>query len=108
MNGTNELLRAILKMDEEERLRTQATEEYRRKAQTDRSQAARQQEEAIMAQMRTQVDQFAASERERASQQLEQLEQRKQQVLAEMEACRDQNLDTWVKTITSRVLDREA
>ena len=27
MNGTNELLRAILKIDEEERARTQATEE---------------------------------------------------------------------------------
>ena len=34
MNATNELLRAILKMDEEERLLTQATEEYRRGAQT--------------------------------------------------------------------------
>lgn len=32
MNGTNELLRAILKIDEEERARTQATEEYRQKA----------------------------------------------------------------------------
>ena len=44
MNATNELLRAILKMDEEERLRTQATEEYRRGAQTRLTEAARSQE----------------------------------------------------------------
>ena len=47
MNTTNELLRAILKMDEEERLRTQATEEYRRGAQTRLTEAARSQEAEI-------------------------------------------------------------
>ena len=63
MNATNELLRAILKMDEEERLRTQATEEYRRGAQTRLTEAARTQEAEIMAAMRTRVDAFSAGEK---------------------------------------------
>lgn len=82
MNATNELLRAILKMDEEERLRTQATEEYRRGAQTRLTEAARNQEAEIMAAMHTRVDAFSAGEKNRADERLAKLEAGKQQALS--------------------------
>ena len=96
MNATNELLRAILKMDEEERLRTQATE------------AARNQEAEIMAAMHTRVDAFSAGEKSRADERLAKLEAGKQQALSRMEQLRADKREEWVKTITDRVLGREA
>lgn len=108
MNTTNELLRAILKMDEEERLRTQATEEYRRGAQTRLTEAARSQEAEIMAAMRTRMDAFSAREQARADERLAKLEAGKQQALSRMEQLRADKREEWVKTITDRVLGREA
>lgn len=108
MNATNELLRAILKMDEEERLRTQATEEYRRGTQTRLTEAARNQEAEIMAAMRTRVDAFSAREQARADERLAKLEAGKQQALSRMEQLRADKREEWVKTITDRVLGREA
>ena len=108
MNSTNELLRAILKMDEEERLRTQATEEYRRGAQTRLTEAARTQENEIMAAMRARVEEFSAGEQTRANDRLNRLEAGKQQALSRMEQLRADKREEWVKTITDRVLGREA
>lgn len=108
MNATNELLRAILKMDEEERLRTQATEEYRRGAQIRLTEAARNQEAEIMAAMHTRVDAFSAGEKSRADERLAKLEAGKQQALSRMEQLRADKREEWVKNITDRVLGREA
>lgn len=106
MNGTNELLRAILKIDEEERARTQATEDYRQKAQTDRIAGAKQLEEEAMQQMRREVEAFGVTENERAQKELGAQQQRKQQIIRELEQQLSKNKDTWVKTITARVLGR--
>lgn len=108
MNSTNELLRAILKMDEEERQRTQATEEYRRSAQTRLAEDAHTQEEEIMAAMRDRVKTFTDGEQARADERLARLEAGKQQALTRMEQLRADKREEWVKTITDRVLGREA
>ena len=105
MNGTNELLRAILKIDEEERARTQATEDYRQKAQTDRSARAKQLEEEAMRRMREDVEAFGAvhlnAEQPHADQQ-----QRKEQILRKLDQQLVKNKSAWVETITARVLGR--
>ena len=85
MNGTNELLRAILKIDEEERARTQATEEYRQKAQADKAAKAKQMEEQAMEDMRHDVDEFAQAEKARAEGELAAQAKRKQQILDQLD-----------------------
>ena len=100
MNGTNELLRAILKIDEEERARTQATEEYRQKAQADK--AAK--EEQAMEDMRHDVDEFAQAEKARAEGELAAQAKRKQQILDQLDQQLQKNKDAWVDTILTRVL----
>ena len=85
MNGTNELLRAILKIDEEERARTQATEEYRQKAQADKAAKAKQMEEQAMEDMRRDVDEFAQAEKTRAEGELAAQAKRKQQILDQLD-----------------------
>ena len=94
MNGTNELLRAILKIDEEERARTQATEEYRQKAQADKAAKA----------MRHDVDEFAQAEKARAEGELAAQAKRKQQILDQLDQQLQKNKDAWVDTILTRVL----
>ena len=89
MNGTNELLRAILKIDEEERVRTQATEEYRQKAQADKAAKAKQLEEQAMEDMRRDVDAFAQAEKERAEGELAAQAKRKQQILDQLDQQED-------------------
>ena len=106
MNGTNELLRAILKIDEEERARTQATEDYRQKAQTDRSARAKQLEEEAMRRMREDVEAFGAGENERAQKELAGQQQRKEQILRKLDQQLVKNKSAWVDTITARVLGR--
>ena len=106
MNGTNELLRAILKIDEEERARTQATEDYRQKAQTDRSARAKQLEEEAMRRMREDVEAFGAGENERAQKELAGQQQRKEQILRKLDQQLVKNKSAWVETITARVLGR--
>lgn len=106
MNGTNELLRAILKIDEEERARTQATEDYRQKAQADRSARAKELEEEAMRQMRKDVEAFGAAENERAQKELAGQQQRKEQILRELDQQLAKNKDAWVGAITARVLGR--
>lgn len=104
MNGTNELLRAILKIDEEERVRTQATEEYRQKAQADKAAKAKQLEEQAMEDMRREVDAFAKAEKERAEGELAAQAKRKQQILDQLDQQLKKNQDAWVDTILTRVL----
>ena len=104
MNGTNELLRAILKIDEEERARTQATEEYRQKAQADKAAQAKQMEEKAMEDMRRDVDAFAQAEKNRAEGELAAQAKRKQQILGQLDQQLQQNKDAWVETILTRVL----
>ena len=104
MNGTNELLRAILKIDEEERARTQATEEYRQKAQADKAAKAKQMEEQAMEDMRHDVDEFAQAEKARAEGELAAQAKRKQQILDQLDQQLQKNKDAWVDTILTRVL----
>ena len=104
MNGTNELLRAILKIDEEERARTQATEEYRQKAQADKAAKAKQMEEQAMEDMRHDVDEFAQAEKARAEGELAAQAKRKQQTLAQRDQQLQKNKDAWADTILTRVL----
>ncbi len=104
MNGTNELLRAILKIDEEERARTQATEEYRQKAQADKAAQAKQMEEKAMEDMRRDVDAFAQAEKNRAEGELAAQAKRKQQILDQLDQQLQKNKDAWVDTILTRVL----
>lgn len=106
MNGTNELLRAILKIDEEERARTQATEDYRQKAQAERSARAKQLEEEAMRSMREDVEAFGAKENERAQKELAGQQQRKEQILRQLDDQLAKNKDAWVAAITARVLGR--
>ena len=104
MNGTNELLRAILKIDEEERARTQATEEYRQKAQADKAAKAKQMEEQAMEDMRRDVVEFAQAEKTRAEGELAAQAKRKQQILDQLDQQLQKNKDAWVDTILTRVL----
>lgn len=104
MNGTNELLRAILKIDEEERARTQATEEYRQKAQADKAAKAKQMEEQAMEDMRHDVDEFAQAEKARAEGELAAQAKRKQQILDQLDQQLQKNKDAWVDTILTQVL----
>lgn len=106
MNGANELLRAILKVDEEERARTQATEEYRQKAHANRSAVTKQLNEQAMAQMHQNVEAFAKTENERAQHEKTALEQRKTEIIAQLEHQAKENKQTWVDTIASRVIGR--
>ena len=104
MNGTNELLRAILKVDGEERARTQATEKYRQKATSERAAKAKEIEDEAMAQMHAEVEQFSKEEQARADRELAAQEKRKQQVLAGLDQQLAKNRDAWVETIMARVL----
>lgn len=106
MNGTNELLRAILKIDEEERTRTQATEDYRQKAQMERAAKAKQLEEDAMQEMRQEMEAFKLKENQRAEQELAGQQKRKQQILQQLDEQFAKNKTAWVQTITARVLGR--
>ena len=92
------------KIDEEERARTQATEEYRQKAQADKAAKAKQMEEQAMEDMRHDVDEFAQAEKARAEGELAAQAKRKQQILDQLDQQLQKNKDAWVDTILTRVL----
>lgn len=106
VNGTNELLRSILKIDEEERARTQATEEYREKAYADRSQMEKKLTEEAMECMHQNVEKFAEEENKRAQEKTAALQQKKQEIVQKLERMRQEKMKSWVDNITARVLGR--
>ena len=105
-NQTNALLQAVLEMDRQERLRTQAAEEYRDQALAKLEQQkadieAARKEKAAQAVQRYQ-EQQARHEREA----LEELERKRAAVQAAMETRAQDRRDQWVDTMLARVLER--
>ena len=105
-NQTNALLQAVLEMDRQERLRTQAAEEYRDQAlaKLDQQKAdieAARKEKAAQAVQRYQEQQ---ARHEQAA--LEELERKRAAVQAAMETRAQDRRDQWVDTMLARVLER--
>lgn len=105
-NQTSALLQAVLEMDRQERLRTQAAEEYRDQALAKLEQQkadieAAQKEKAAQAVRHYQEQQ---AQHERAV--LEDLEHKRAAVQAAMENRAKAKRDQWVDTMLARVLER--
>ena len=105
-NQTSALLQAVLEMDRQERLRTQAAEEYRDQALTKLEQQKADIEVAQKQKAAQAVQCYQEQQTLHEQEVLKKLEQKRAAVQAAMETRAKSRRDQWVDTMLSRVLER--